>query len=244
MGCIARASWAGWHACWSSINRHGRHGVGRGARIAGGSRSRGYITGGTVTRLDCGEIDVGRLAREKKKRLAHPGRPQPELRGGGRGAYQTGQWSEAPKSDFDDSKLAKRKACDGCSLRPPTYPAAYPVTICLLIRGVHGGGGGAGRKPRRRSGAGRSGRRCSGCRRGWAGAWCGRSGRGLCVLALSLEHRALSTADVSVRWLRDGVRRLGLRVQGEIVGAQTCRIVGKSQPVLDCDRSHYLHPHP
>jgi hypothetical protein len=134
MGCMARASWAGWHACWSSINRHGRRGVGRGARIAGGSRSRGYITGGTVTRLDCGEIDVGRLAREKKKRLAHPGRPQPELRGGGRGAYQTGQWSEAPKSDFDDSKLAKRKACDGCSLRPPTYPAAYPVTTCLLIR--------------------------------------------------------------------------------------------------------------
>jgi hypothetical protein len=30
----------------------------------------------------------------------------------------------------------------------------------------------------------------------------------------------------------------------EIMRSQTCGIVGKSQPVLYDDPSHYLHPHP
>eukprot|EP01047_Picozoa_sp_COSAG01_P070959 COSAG01_NODE_10894_length_2058_cov_1.583971_2_plen_250_part_00 len=35
-----------------------------------------------------------------------------------------------------------------------------------------------------------------------------------------------------------------IRARVERVGSQNCRIVRKSQPVLDCDPSHYLPPHP
>eukprot|EP01047_Picozoa_sp_COSAG01_P001340 COSAG01_NODE_30_length_36127_cov_41.433234_14_plen_125_part_00 len=37
---------------------------------------------------------------------------------------------------------------------------------------------------------------------------------------------------------------VSVRVRVEIMGSPKCMIVGKSQPVLCYDRSHYLHPHP
>ena len=90
---------------------------GQGDRSAGqGPAGQGaFITGGTTTRLECGEIDVAKIARDRREKG-----PQKDLRGGGRGAYKTGQWSAAPElgsgnssatgGAFDDNGMAKKRA--------------------------------------------------------------------------------------------------------------------------------------
>ena len=72
-----------------------------------------WTSGGNVTRVSCGDIDVGAVTRSRRAN----GGASADLRGGGRGAEEArrrrdrepGQFSDSGRSDFGDAKLEKKK---------------------------------------------------------------------------------------------------------------------------------------